>query len=306
MVWRLGFRPEDIVIDTAAYHLVRAGLVFHEALQQRGATVIPTGPGNSDLQAQVMRDLRVTGYVGFPRFLVTILEKAKEQGYRFPADIPLRLALWMGEKELRKMVEQEYGFDTRQYYGIAHDGMPAYECCQKNGLHFDEDFIIEIVDPNTGKQLGPGEVGEVVLTSLENYVLPIIRFGSGDLSYYTDEPCPCGLTSHRLVEIVGRVGEAVKARGMFIHPDEVDLVASYFPEVSRVQLVVTIVGIRDEIEANLELKDEVVDRDKLAESLQNAFRDRCQLKIDRVKFVAKGTIPEDEKSIVDKRGAHRV
>jgi phenylacetate-CoA ligase len=298
-----GFRPGDIVVNTWSYHMVPAGHWYDEAVRRLGATVIPMGVGNTELQVQVLHDMMVTGWIGSTGFLTTILAKAEEMGYDVRRDFALRLAGAGGEMgggPMRKMFEEKYGLTTCDGYGTADVGFVAYECNQRSGMHLCEELVVEIVDPNTGKQVGPGEVGQVVVTPFDN-TYPLIRFGTGDLSAYIDEPCPCGRTSLRLVRIMGRVGDAVRTRGMFIHPRQISEVVSKFPEISRYQAVVTRPGTRDHLVLKVEVADETTDKDKLMGAIGKTFQDVCRIRLDEVEFVPKGTIPEGAKGIVDER-----
>ncbi|MFQ6015632.1 MAG: phenylacetate--CoA ligase family protein [Anaerolineae bacterium] len=297
-----GFGSGDIVLNTFSYHLVPAGLMIDEALQAVGCTVVPTGVGNTELQVKMMADLRATGYVGTPSFLMTLIKKAEEMGLDFRKVFALRKALFTAEPyppSLRKQFEEGYGLETAQAYGTADVGLVAYECPEASGLHFSDEVILEIVDPASGKRLGPGEAGEVVVTTF-NETYPLIRFGTGDLSAYTAEPCPCGRTSPRLIAIMGRVGDAVKVRGMFVHPNQLRAAVSRFPEVTAFQAVITRPEHRDQMTLRLEVT-EGTDQEKLQEGLGKAVRDLCRLGADRIEFVAKGTIPEDAKPMVDER-----
>ena len=298
-----GFRKGDIVINTFSYHLVPAGLLLDEGLKELGVMVIPAGTGNSELQVQIMRELGITAYAGTPSFLKTLIDRAEGKGYDFRQEFKLKRALLAAEMlppSLRETFENDYGIDVFQAYGTADLGLAGYECGEKSGMHIPEEMIMEIVDPATGKQLGPGEMGEVVITTL-NEIYPLIRFGTGDLSYYTDEPCPCGRTSDRLVRITGRVGDAVKVRGMFIHPRQVEEALSKFSQVSNFQVIVTRAKHRDEMRLKLELDEEVVDKEKLLEPVQDAIREVCKLKMDKIDFVLSGTIPKERKVILDER-----
>lgn len=142
----------------------------------------------------------------------------------------------------------------------------------------------------------------MVLTGLnDNPAFPMVRYMTGDLSAFTDEPCPCGRTSIRLLGIMGRVGDSVKVRALYLTPMQVKTVASRFPVISRCQVVVSRVGYRDDMAFNVELAEETVDREKFSQELQSSFQDACRLRIDRINFVPRGTIPEDYKIIVDER-----
>jgi len=296
-----GFSSEDIVLNSFAYHLVPAGLGVDEAVSRVGAAVIPAGTGNTDLQVEIMREVGVTAFIGTPSFLYTIIQRAEQRGYNFRRDFKLRKAFLGAEMyppSLRKILEQDYGIDTYEFYGTAELGTIGYQCPQKQGLHLAEDNFVEIVD-SQGKQLGPGEVGQVVVTSFApSYCL--IRFGTGDLSLYTDEPCPCGRTSFRLVRIAGRVGDAVQVRGMFLHPREVEEALAPFSEVSNYQALVGREQQRDTLTIRVELR-EAVDREEFSRRLQQSLQSRCRLRADRIEFVEPGTIPEGRKTVEDIR-----
>ena len=233
---------------------------------------------------------------------MTLIKRAEEMGLQFRKDFSLRCALCSAEilpPSMRKTFEEDYGIKIADTYGSAILGILGYECLEKSGFHFPEEIIIEIIDSTTGKSLGPGEVGEVVVTLFDK-TYPLIRFGTGDLSSFTDEPCSYGRKSYRLTRIMGRVGEAVKVRGMFIHSQQIEDVVRKFPEVSRFQLNVSRSGHRDEWTIKVELKEEA-DREKLLDALQKSIQESCRLKPDSLEYVPKGTIPEGGKKIVDQR-----
>jgi phenylacetate-CoA ligase len=300
-----GFRKGDIVINTFTYHLSPAGVLFHEALKDCGATVVVTGTGNTDIQVQTMLDLKVTGFVGTPSFLMTIIRRAEEMGYDFRRDFALERAWFTGEPlslSVRTTLEEDYTVNTCQAYAVTEPGGAlAYECPEKSGMHFMDDYVIEIVDHETGKQLGPGEVGEIVVTPVHNRTWGIIRFGTGDMSSYITGPCPCGRTSNRLVGIVGRTGDAVKVRGMFVVTRQVEEAVLAIAAVSQFQVVINREGQRDDMTLRVELKSEEIDRDALVTELNERVQGVCRVRVDRVEFVAPGSIPEDQSRVVDWR-----
>ncbi|MDD5082140.1 MAG: AMP-binding protein [Dehalococcoidales bacterium] len=300
-----GFRKGDIVVNTFSYHMSPAGILFHEALRDCGATVVVIGTGNTEIQLQTMLDLRVTGFVGTPTFLMTVIKKAEEMGHDFRHDFALERAWFTGEMlplSLRKTLETDYRITTSQAYAVTEPGGAiAYECPQQSGMHFMDDYVIEIVDPETGKQLGPGEVGEIVVTPVHNIAWGLVRFGTGDMSSYTTEPCPCGRTAPRLGALVGRTSDAIKVRGMFVVARQAEQVVLSFEPVSRFQIVVKRQQQRDEMGLRVELKDEAADREQLAAELGEKFQNLCRLKLDRIDFVARGVIPEKHQTIVDER-----
>ncbi|MDP2931874.1 MAG: AMP-binding protein [Chloroflexota bacterium] len=303
--WAAGFRKGDVVVNTFTYHMSPAGVLFHEALRDCGATVVVMGTGNTEIQIQTMRDLKVTGFVGTPTFLMTVIKRAEEMGHKFRQDFAVKRAWFTGEMlpaSLRKTFEEEYGIDTRQAYAVTEPGGAiAYECRQKSGMHLMDEYVVEIVDPETGKQLGPGEIGEIVVTPIHNKAWGLIRFGTGDMSAYTTEVCPCGRTANRLTGIVGRAGDAIKVRGMFVVARQAEQAILSFDQVARFQIVVGRREHRDEMTLRLELKPEAGEPDKLAEDLNRKFHDVCRIKIDRFDFVDEGTLPAECKKIVDER-----
>ncbi len=303
--WAAGFRKGDIVINTFTYHMSPAGILFHEGIRDCGATVVVAGTGNTDLQVQIMKDLKVTGFVGTPSFLMTVIKTAEEQGYNFRNDFAVKKSWFTGEPlspTIRQTLENDYGISTSQAYAVTEPGGAiAYECEEKSGMHFMDDYVIEIVDPETGKQLGPGEIGEVVVTPVHSPEWGLIRFGTGDLSSYTTETCPCGRTSHRITGIVGRTTDAVKVRGMFIVARQAEQVVKGFDQVSRFQFTVGREAQRDKLVLNLTLTKDVQDRESLQNEISSRFQSTCRVKIDGFRFVEKDAIPEDAKTIVDER-----
>jgi phenylacetate-CoA ligase len=297
-----GFRKGDIVLNAFSYHMVAAGLTFHSGLRRVGATVIPSGASTTENQIQLIRDLGATGYTGTPSFLMAIIKKAEEMGYNFRENFKIRRASFVAEPlqpSLREKFEKEYGIDTYQMYGATEVGDIAYECSQKNGWHICEEVIVEIVDPTTGKQLGPGELGEVVVTRL-NPIFFLFRFGTGDLSKLIKGRCSCGRTSLRLAGISGRVGEATKVRGMFIAPSQMKLVSSRFGEM-KLQAVVDREGFKDILTVRIEAGKEGPDRTQFEREFENVFKEICTVKIDKLEFIEKGTLTEKDGLIVDQR-----
>ena len=297
-----GFRPGDIVQNTFMYHFSPAGLMFDEALTRIGCTVIPAGVGNTELQAQVMRDLAVTGYVGTPSFLMTILEKGREMGIAPGDGLFLQVALVAAEmlpESLRRRFEEEFGIQVRQAYGTADAGSLGYECFVGKGMHIPDEILLELVDPVSGEPVGPGKVGEVVVT-LPNETYPLVRFATGDLSVYTDDPCPCGRTSARLLRIVGRIDQVTKVRGMFVHPEQVCQIEEKIHEVKTLQMVITRVGHEDQMTIQAVLVPGTSPTDVLRARVAETAREVTRIR-GRVVFVNAAELSEIEKKIVDKR-----
>ncbi len=297
-----GFRPRDIVQNTFMYHFSPAGLMFDEALIRIGCTVIPAGVGNTEMQAQVMRDLAVTGYVGTPSFLMTVLEKGKEMGIAPGDGLSLQVALVAAEmlpESLRRRFQEEFDIQVRQAYGTADVGSLGYECFEAKGMHIPDEIIIELVDPATEEPVGPGKIGEVVVT-LPNETYPLVRFATGDLSVYTTESCPCGRTSGRLLRIVGRVDQVTKVKGIFVHPEQVGQIEKKVPEVYALQLVITRVGHEDQMTIQAVLTGDATPSDEIRNRISETAREVTRLR-GEVVFVNEKDLSEEEKKIVDKR-----
>ncbi|MBI5575818.1 MAG: AMP-binding protein [Deltaproteobacteria bacterium] len=297
-----GFREGDIVQNTFMYHFSPAGLMFDEALIRIGCTVIPAGVGNTEMQAQVLRDLSVTGYVGTPSFLMSILEKAREMGVTPGDGLMLQVALVAAEmlpESLRKRFREEFGIRVRQAYGTADVGSLAYECHEANGMHINDEIVMELLDPASGKTVGPGEIGEVVVT-LPNTIYPLVRFATGDLSIRTEETCRCGRTSSRLVRIVGRVDQVTKIKGMFVHPEQVMQLERKVPEISAAQIVVSRAGHEDKMEIRALLAAGAASSDSLRERIAETARELTRLR-GEVVFLQESEMTEREKKIIDAR-----
>lgn len=293
-----GFRPGDVVLNTFAYQLVPAAHELDEALQVLGCTVVPTGVGNTDTQVTVAGAVGATGYVGTPSFLLTILERAAAMGV---GRLPFQVAQVGAEplpESLRARLEQEHGILTRQGFGTADLGFLAFECPEKAGMHLVDDAIVQVCDPQTGAPLPVGQIGELVAT-VHNPTYPMIRFGTGDLSILTEEPCPCGRTSARMLGWRGRADEVTKVRGMFVHPRQVDEVTARVPGVARAQVVVG----RREHQDTLTLRVELApggDAGAACAALEAAIRDVMKLRGEAM-VVPAGTIPDGAKKIADER-----
>ncbi len=299
-----GMRKGDMVICSWPM-LFGAGILINDAAILGQMVPIPAGAGNTEIQVNMIHDLGIEGYAGSPTFLINMVRKADELGYDFRREFKMRSALVSGEPvlpELRNTLERDYGINLIDGWGGFAAIWMGCECSQKNGCHVHEEVFLEVVDPDTGKQLGPGEVGAMVVTALyNNDAFQTVRYMTGDLTAYSDEPCPCGRTSIRFMGALGRLGESLKVRGLYITPGQVKTVVSKFPVISNLQVIVGRVGYRDEITINLELADETIDRDTLSEKFQTSFQDACRLRFDKINFVSPGTIPEEHKTIVDER-----
>ena len=293
-----GFRPGDVVLQTFAYHLVPAGHEIDESLQMVGCVVVPSGTGNTETQIEIARAVGAAGFVGTPSFLMTLLKRAEElDGGRLPFEVAQVGAEALPES-LRRSLEEDYGVMTRQGFGTADIGMVAYECPEKSGMHLVDEAIVQVCDPHTGEPLPPGRIGELVAT-VHNRTYPMIRYGTGDLTVITDDRCPCGRTSSRMLGWRGRADEVTKVRGMFIHPRQVDEVAARAGGVERSQVVVGRDGHQDTLTLRVELGAGAAAESARA-TLESAIRDIMKLR-GSVEVVPAGTIDAAAKKIDDRR-----
>jgi phenylacetate-CoA ligase len=290
-----GFRSGGLIHNCFSYHFTPAGSMMETGAHALGCTVFAGGTGQTEQQVSAMAELHPAGYIGTPSFLKIILEKALELGVPLPS---VRRALVSGEAfppSLRDWMAA-HGVDAYQCYATADVGLIAYETAAREGLVLDEGVILEIVRPGTGDPVAMGEVGEVVVTTL-NPAYPLIRFGTGDLSAVLPGPCPSGRSNVRIKGWMGRADQTTKIRGMFVHPEQVDQIAKRFPEVLRARLVVTGAMAQDVMTLKVE---SAAAPDGLADRLADAVRDVTKLRA-AVELGAPGSLPNDGKVIEDAR-----
>ena len=294
-LYAAGFRAGELIHNCFSYHFVPAGSIMETGAQALGCTVFAGGTGQTEQQVQAMAELRPAGYVGTPSFLKIILDKALEQGVQLPG---VTKALVSGEAfppSLRDWL-LERGVAGYQCYATADLGLIAYETGAREGLVLDEGVIVEIVRPGTGDPVPEGEVGELVVTTL-NPDYPLIRFGTGDLSAVLPGQCPTGRTNTRIKGWMGRADQTTKVRGMFVHPGQIAAVAKRFPQVQRARLVVTGEMANDQMLLQVETLETAAG---LAQQLAEALRETTKLRGD-VQMVPPGSLPNDGKVIEDAR-----
>ncbi|HUW10303.1 MAG TPA: AMP-binding protein [Anaerolineae bacterium] len=298
-----GFAAGDVVINTFGYHLIPTGLVIDQVLAETGATVIPAGVGNAELSLKMMLDLGVTGYVGTPSWLMALIKKAAEGGLDFRRQFSLRKALVSAEPlppALRQAFVEEYGLSVTNGYGTAELGFLAYNTEGGMAMRLLKTPIIQVADPETGRSVGPGEAGEVVVTTF-NETYPLIRFGTGDLAMNLDPAPGESRQEERSIILVGRVGDAVKVRGMFVHPNQLRFALSQIAGIARAQAVVTRQENRDRLTLRAVLADGSADRATLSRVLEAAIPAACRVKVDGVEFVSADALDEGAELIVDER-----
>jgi phenylacetate-CoA ligase len=283
------------VHNAFSYHMTPGAFIMESGAHAVGCSVFPAGVGQTEQQLQAIAELRPDGYIGTPSFLRILIEKAAETG----ADIAsLRKAMTGGEAlppSLRSWFA-EHGVTAYQCLATADLGLIAYETASLEGMVLDESVILEIVRPGTGDPVAPGEVGEIVVTTL-NPAYPLIRFGTGDLSAVLPGPCTTGRTNTRIKGWMGRADQTTKIRGMFVHPGQVADIARRFPEVLKARLVVSGEMANDVMTLHVEAASAPQGLDA---RIGEAVRDVTKLRAD-VLLLRPGSLPNDGKVIEDAR-----
>jgi phenylacetate-CoA ligase len=290
-----GFRAGDLVHNCFAYHLTPAGMMVESGARAIGAAVFPGGVGNTDAQVQAATHLGPNAWTGTPDFLKVILDRALETG----ADLSSITKALVSGGALFPSLRQEYadrGVAVLQCYATADIGLIAYESPAQEGMILDEGVIVEIVRPGTGEPAPEGEVGEVVVTSL-NPDYPLIRFATGDLSAVLPGQSACGRTNTRIKGWMGRADQTTKVKGMFVRPEQIAEILSRHPEAAKARLTVTRTGEQDSFEIAVE---SAAGGDGLAEALGATARSILKLK-GPIRLVTPGSLPNDGKVIDDQR-----
>ena len=294
-----GFRAGDLVHNTFSYHLTPAGAMVESAADALGCPVIPAGTGQTEQQLRTIADLKPVGYVGTPSFLKVLLDRAAAEEVDISS---LRKAL-VGAEALPSSLRAEFGthgLRVLQCYGTADIGIIAYESVGPDeeiceGMVIDEGVILELVLPGTGEPVAPGEVGEVVVTTLTPEY-PLIRFATGDLSAMLPGLSPCGRTNFRIKGWLGRADQTTKVRGMFVHPQQVAEVLRRHKSIIRARLVIERPGSADEMTLLVEIGAPAEDPARIAETLQAVTKLRGS-----VRPAPESSLPTDGKLIEDRR-----
>ena len=294
-LYAAGLRAGDLVHNTFSYHFTPAGAMMESGALALGCTVFPAGTGQTEQQVHAIAALKPAAYIGTPSFLKIILEKADELGVALPSLTKASVGGEAFPPSLRDWLLAR-GVTAHQSYGTADLGLIAYETEAREGLVLDEGVIVEIVRPGTGDPVADGEVGEIVVTTL-NPGYPLIRFGTGDLSAVLAGTCPTGRTNTRIKGWMGRADQTAKVRGMFVHPAQVAEIARRHPQVRKARLVVSGEMGADQMALHVEVEGKP---EGLATRLTDAMRDVTKLR-GNVLLFAIGSLPNDGKVIEDVR-----
>jgi phenylacetate-CoA ligase len=287
----VGIGRGDIVHNCFGYHLTPAGMIFESGARAVGAAVLPAGTGQTDLQVQAARDVGTTAYAGTPDYLKVILDRADQMGIR----LNITKAA-VGGGALFPSLRQEYadrGVVCLQSYATADLGSIAYESPAMEGMIIDEQVIVEIVVPGTGTPVAPGEVGEVVVTTL-NPDYPLVRFATGDLSAYLPGQSPCGRTNLRIKGWMGRADQTTKIKGMFVRPEQVASLVASHPEIVKARVIATRNAEQDAMMVQIEASGG--DAELFGQTVADVLKLRGQIEV-----VAPGSLPKDGLVIEDQR-----
>jgi len=297
-----GFKAGDRIINTFNYHLWPFARVMEESAQHIGAAVIPAGSGNTMMQVKIMQMLEVNGFLGTPSFLTTLVQRAEAMGLDLRKDIFLETALVSAEmlpESLRARLQEKLDMTVRQAYGTVFLGCIGFECQAMTGLHVPDSICLEIVDPGTGRHVPAGSVGEIVATSFSRSY-PMIRMATGDLSCLSDETCPCGRTGPLLKKIIGRMDQATKVKGVFIHPWQADEVMARYREVFKYQIVITRKNHMDIMTLIVEVKEDIAETASLQRRMEREIEEMLGVR-GSVQIVPRGTLPDRHRKIEDQR-----
>lgn len=298
----VGVRREDVFQNMSGYGLFTGGLGIHFGAERLGCMTIPAGAGNSRRQIKLMKDFGTTVVHILPSYALILGEHLVEMGEN-PQDLPLRIALVGAEpytESFRKRIENIYNMRVYNSYGLSEMNGPgvAFECPFQNGLHVWEDaFLPEIVDPQTGEPVPDGEVGELVMTSLCRQGMPILRYRTRDLTRFVPGDCPCGRKHRRIDRILGRADDMIIIKGVNIYPMQVEQVIMDFPEVGQNYLIILENdGLADVIKVQVEIREEFFVEDMrslqgIQKSIARRLRDEL-LVTPKVELVQSDTLPK--------------
>ena len=294
-LYAAGFRRGDVVLNTFSYHLTPGGFIFDTSARALGCAVIPAGPGNLEAQFELIEAYSPVGYCGTPDFLKILLDAAASGGRKVSS---IRRAAVSGAafpKSLQEEIKSR-GIDAYQSFGTADLGLIAYETPAREGMVVNEDLIVEIVRPGTGDPVAEGEVGEIVVTSLDPDH-PWIRLAIGDLTAALPGRSSCGRTNLRIKGWMGRADQTTKVKGMFVRPEQIAEIGKRHPELGRLRLVVTRAGETDAMTLKAECASPT---EALKSELSATLRGVTKLG-GNVELVGAGSLPNDGRVISDQR-----
>jgi len=310
----VGLGREDVIQVSYGYGLFTGGLGLHYGAERIGATVLPTGAGNTERQIELMHDLGTTAIACTPSYFLHMNEVAQKMGVSIRDDTKLKAGIFGAEPwsdETRKRIEESTGIKAYDIYGTSEMSGPLFtECHLQNGIHIWADlFLLEVIDPKTGEQVEDGERGELVVTTLDKWAFPLIRYRIGDITILNSEPCECGRTHPRIMRILGRTDDMIVVRGINVFPSQVESVLMRIPEIGEhYQIIVDRKGPLDVMAVKVEMtestfSDKIADLMSLSNTVARLLKGVLNITAE-VELVEPGTIPRSmgkAQHVIDRR-----
>ncbi|KON28587.1 phenylacetate--CoA ligase [miscellaneous Crenarchaeota group archaeon SMTZ-80] len=310
----LGVGRSDIIQNSYGYGLFTGGLGFHYGAEMVGATTLPTGAGMTERQLELMQDLGTTAFACTPSYFLHIAEVARNLGIDFSRDTKLKVGLFGAEpwsEDMRKRIEESTGINAYDVFGTSELNGPLFmECKYKNGIHIWADqYIVEIINPETGEPVSEGKKGELVVTTISKEAMPLIRYKIGDITYINSDECECGRTHPRLMRILGRADDMLIIRGINVFPGQIESVLMKIPELSEnYQLVIDREHELDEMTIIVEIAEKFSKETKprllkIRQDVINDLRNVLNLSV-KVKLEKPGSLPRSlgkAKRVIDNR-----
>lgn len=310
----IGIGSDDVLQVSYGYGLFTGGLGLHYGAEKVGATVLPTGVGGTERQIELIQDLGVTAIACTPSYLIHLGDVAKKMGVDIRRDTKLRKAVLGAEpwsESMRQHIEESMGIRAYDIYGTSEQAGPMFtECEERKGIHVAGDIMyVEIIDPDTGESLGPGQKGEMVVTMLKKEAMPMIRYRIRDITSIMDDECECGRTSPRISRITGRTDDMLIIRGINVFPSQIEYTLLQIPELGESYMIyVTREGALDNVVIQVEIKpeafsDKMEDMNRLRAHVETQLKKYLNIAV-MVELKAPGELPRFEgksKRVIDKR-----